>query len=209
MATISEALNLALRHHQDGRLEEAERIYREVLRADPNQADAIHLLGMIAYQLGRYELAATLINRAIALNGEAEAFHYNLAKVYDSLRRTPEAIASCRRALELKPDFALAHNNLGLALKEQGNLEEAIACYRRALELEPNLAEAHNNLGDALGAQGKLEGAVACFSRARISPERTTISAMLCGIKGSRKRRWLATGERWRSTRCLARRTTA
>ena len=166
MATISEALAMAVQHQQAGRLQAAEQIYRQILRADPNQADALHLLGVLAYQMGKHEIAAEYIGRAIGFNGNAAAFHNNLGEAYRAMHRLPEAIACYRRALDLQPDFAEAHNNLGNALSDQGKLDDAVARYRRALELKPDYAEAHNNLGLAFKGQGKLEEAVACYRRA-------------------------------------------
>ena len=166
MATISEALAIAVGHHQAGRLEAAEQIYRLILQAEPNHADAIHLLGVIAHQVGNHEVALQYIGRAIGLQGDVALFHNNLGESHRALRRIPEAITCFRRALELKPDFAEAQNNLGIAFKDQGNLGEATACFHRALELRPDYAEAHNNLGNALMDQGKLHEATACWRRA-------------------------------------------
>ena len=78
MATISEALAIAIQHHQAGRLQAAEQIYRQILAVEPNHADAWHLLGVIASQLGKHEMAVEYIGRAIALNGNVAAVHYNL-----------------------------------------------------------------------------------------------------------------------------------
>jgi predicted O-linked N-acetylglucosamine transferase (SPINDLY family) len=166
MATISEALAIAVRHHQAGRLQAAEEIYRQVLAVEPNHTEAIHLLGVIAHQAGRHRIAVEYIGRAIELNGMVAAFHSNLGEAHRALRAIPEAVACYRRALELKPDFAQAHYNLGNALKGRGELDEAVACYRRAVELKPDYAEAHNNLGNTLKDQGKPEEAVACYRRA-------------------------------------------
>ena len=166
MATISEALAIAVQHHQAGRLQAAEQIYRQILAVEPNRAHAWHLLGVVAHQVGRHGIAVEYIGRAIELNGTEADFHNNLGEVYRALRRIPEAAACCRRALELNPGLAGAHNNLGNAMKDQGNLDEAVACYRRALQLKPDFAEAHNNLGVAFRGQGKLDEAVACCRRA-------------------------------------------
>jgi predicted O-linked N-acetylglucosamine transferase (SPINDLY family) len=172
MATISEALAMAIQHHQAGRLQAAEQIYRQVLQAEPDQADAIHLLGVIAHQLGQHEIAVQHIRRAIALQGNVADFHNNLGEPYRALHRIPEAVACFRRALELKPDFAVAHNNLGVAFWEQGKLDEAVACYRRALQSNPDYAEAHYNLGGVLRDQGKPDEAVACCLQAlRLRPD--------------------------------------
>jgi tetratricopeptide (TPR) repeat protein len=166
MPTISAALAIAIEHHQGGRLPAAEQIYRQILQADPNQADALHLLGVIAHQVGRNEVAVEYIERSIALKGSAPGPYNNLAQAYQALQKIPEAIASCRRALELHPTFPGAHNNLGNALMVDGKLDEAIACFQRAVELQPDLAQAHSNLGNALKDQGKLEEAIVCYRRA-------------------------------------------
>ena len=166
MATISEALAIAIQHDQAGRLHAAEQICRQILAVEPNQADAWHLLGVIASQMGKHEVAVEYIRRAIGLRGTAAAFHINLGGVYGALRRIPEAVACFRRALELEPDLAEAHYNLANALKDQGKLDEAILAYRRAVQRRPDLAEAHNNLGLALTERGEPDEAIACHRRA-------------------------------------------
>jgi predicted O-linked N-acetylglucosamine transferase (SPINDLY family) len=163
---ISAALALAFQHHQAGRLQAAEQIYRQILQADPNHADAIHLLGVLAHQLGQHAVAVEYIQRAIGLRGDVADFHNNLSLAYRAVRDIPAAVACCRRALELKPDYVEAHSNLGNALKDQGKLDEAVACYRRAVELKPDFAKAHSHLGAAFQDQGKLDQAAACFQRA-------------------------------------------
>jgi Flp pilus assembly protein TadD len=77
MATISEALTIAIQHHQAGRLQAAEQIYRQILAVEPNHAEAVHLLGVIAHQVGKHEIAIQYIGRAIRLNGNSAAFHSN------------------------------------------------------------------------------------------------------------------------------------
>ena len=94
MATIPEALAIAIQHHQAGRLQAAEQIYRQILAVEPNHADAIHLLGVIAYQVGKHEFAVEYIRRAIGLKGNVAAFHNNLGEAYralaeDSPKRSP------------------------------------------------------------------------------------------------------------------------
>ncbi len=180
MATISEALAVAIQHHQAGRLQTAEQIYRQILQAEPNHADAIHLLGVMASQVGRHEVAVEYIGRAITLNGNVAVFHNNLGEAYRALRRISEAIACYRRAVELKPDFAEAHINLGNALWDQGKLNEAVGCYRRLLELQPDFTEAHINLGNARKEQGNLDEAVACYRRAlELKPDFAVVQSNL------------------------------
>jgi tetratricopeptide (TPR) repeat protein len=165
-SSLAEALAIAVRHQQCGRLQAAEQIYRQILAAEPNHADALHLLGVLASQAGRHEAAIEHIQRAIQLQGGAACFHNNLGEVYRTLHRNSEAVACYRRALELRPGFAEAYSNLGVALREQGETDEAVACYRRAVELRPEFAEAYCNLGNALREQRKLDEAVTCWRRA-------------------------------------------
>ncbi len=166
MPTIPEALAIAIQHHQAGRLQAAEQVYRQILAVEPNHADALNLLGVIASQVGKHEIAVEYIRRAIGLQRNAALFHNNLGGAYHALHKIPEAVTCYRRALQLKPDYAEAHYNLGIVLKEQGKLDEAVTCYRRALQLKPDYAEAHSNLGNVLNNQGKLVEAVACYRRA-------------------------------------------
>jgi predicted O-linked N-acetylglucosamine transferase (SPINDLY family) len=166
MTTVSEALAIGLRHHQAGRLPAAEQVYRQILDAEPSQVDALHLLGVLASQMGKHATAVEYIRRAIALAGTEAPFHNNLGTALQALGRLDEAVASYRRSLELRPDYADAHYNLGTALQAQGQLDEAAACYRRALELQPGSAAAHYNLGNVFRKQGKPDEAVGCYRRA-------------------------------------------
>ena len=98
MATIPEAIASAVEHHQAGRLQAAEQIYRQILAVDPNQPDAIHLLGVMAHQLGKPALAVEYIGRAITLKGTDGVFHNNLGNACLDLGRLDEAIACYRCA---------------------------------------------------------------------------------------------------------------
>src|SRR6516164_9403722 len=100
MATISEAISLAVRHHQAGRLPDAEQIYRQVLAVDPNHPVAWNLLGVIALQRGRYEAAVESIELAIQLNGTIAEFHNNLGEAYRAQRKFDQSIACYQRAVQ-------------------------------------------------------------------------------------------------------------
>jgi predicted O-linked N-acetylglucosamine transferase (SPINDLY family) len=156
----------AMQHHRGGRLGEAESLYRQILQADSNNADALHMLGVLAQQTGRQQLAVEMIGRAIAQNGQVPAFHNNLGNAYAAAGKWQDAEASYRRALDRKRDYPEAHYNLGSALRAQGKLENAAASYRHALTLRPNHAETYLNLSNTLQAQGKLEEAADACQRA-------------------------------------------
>jgi protein O-GlcNAc transferase len=160
---IRELLTVALRHHQAGRLNEAEGLYRQVLHAEPQNADALHFLGVLAHQAGRNDQAVELISQAIAQNACVPAFHNNLGNALKAQGQLSAAAESYRRALAQKPDYVEALYNLGVTLQTEGRWEEAADSYRRALSLNSRHAEAHNNLGNILHAQGQLEAAVASY----------------------------------------------
>jgi protein O-GlcNAc transferase len=166
MPGIQQVFAAAMAHHQAGRLNEAERLYLQILQADPHHADALHFLGVVAHQTGRNDSAVDLIGRAIAQNGRVPAFHNNLGNALKAQGKMQEAAASYARVLAHDPNHAGALFNLGLMLQVQGKLEEAAASYRRALSHKPDYAEAHGNLGNTLQAQGRLEEAVACYAQA-------------------------------------------
>jgi protein O-GlcNAc transferase len=168
---VAELLAAGVGHHQTGRLPQAEACYRQVLAAQPNHAEALHLMGVIAQQIGRHDAAVDLIRRAIERNGTNPAYFCNLGDALRDLGNLGDAVAACSQAVRMKPDFAEAHSNLGLALKGQGKLDEAITAFREAIRIKPALAEAHFNLGNALRAQGKLgEALAACRQAVHVSP---------------------------------------
>ena len=166
MATITEKLAAALKHHHAGELQAAENGYRQLLQISPNQPDALHLLGVIAQQVGRHDAAIDCISRAIAANSRVAAFHGNLGTAYDSTSSFDEAIASYRRAIELDPAYTDAHYNLGITLRKLAKLDEAADCFRRAIELKPDFGDAHNNLGATLAEQGQSSAAETALLRA-------------------------------------------
>lgn len=161
-----QALMTALQHHRAGRLEEAEQLYRQVIAADPAQADALHLLGLLMLSRDDDQQAVEYIERAIRSNPQQASFHSNLGQALYRQGRMAEAIVAYQRAIHLQPHDASAHINLGIALRKQGRVAEAIAAYERALQLQPNSAEAHNNLGNVLRTLGRVAEAIHCYERA-------------------------------------------
>ena len=166
MPTVLEALHLGLQHQRAGRLPEAEGVYRAVLSAQPENADALHLLGVIACETGKTEAAVTLVQQAIRLRPTVAQFHNTLGNALASLRRLEESRFAYEWALRLDTDFAEAHVNLGNLLQDLQKPEEAVAHYRRALERRPGVAEIHNNLGNALRRLGLIDEAIASFRQA-------------------------------------------
>jgi protein O-GlcNAc transferase len=190
MASISEAFSIALTHHQAGRLELAEQIYRRILEADPAHADSTQLLGLIAYQMGQYATALELIRRAITLNPVADVYYNSLGLTYRALGRGQEAVEAFSQAVKLNARVAGTHNNLGNALRDQGQLDQAVAAFRTALELDPRMAEAHNNLGNVLSDQKKYDEAEASYRQAlTVNPNYADAYNNLGNVLGEQGRR--------------------
>ena len=164
-ATIEQAIQIALQHHQAGRLAEAESIYRQVLAAQPNHADALHLLGSLRHFTGHAD-GITLIRQAIAIKPHYPAALSNLGEALRGRGQFDEAIACFRRALVMWPDFPAALGNLGLALASIGENEQAVEPLRRAVALQPDFTDAWGNMGGALANLGKRSEAIACYQRA-------------------------------------------
>jgi len=152
--------------HQTGKLNEAETVYQSLLKINPGDSDALHYLGLIAFQKHRYQDAIHLIEEAIKINPKVPAFHCNLGNAYKASGQFDSAIAAFLEAIRLDPKFHAAHNNLGNTFKDQGRLSEAVASYSKAISIKPDFAEAHNNLGIALCAQNNFEEAVDSYRKA-------------------------------------------
>jgi len=167
-----QSLELAVQHHTAGRLPEAEQIYRQILQTEPEHPVALHLLGVLAQQVGNSEAARELIAKAIAIKPDYAEAHNNLGLALQGLARDEEAAASYQRAGDLKPDYPEAHCNLGNALLGLGKAEAAAESYRKALAIKPDYLKAHNNLGLALRDLGDFDAAVRCFDAAiAMSPD--------------------------------------
>jgi tetratricopeptide (TPR) repeat protein len=149
MATIEEALTLAVHHQEAGQTEEAAAIYRQILQAAPQCADALHLLGICLHQLGDTPSGIDHVSRAIEMRPDATTYHHNLSLIFLAVERFDEAIASARRSIQLDSDNASLHDNLGDCLLQGDRAEEAVDAFRRAVELCPELTKAHANLSSA------------------------------------------------------------
>jgi predicted O-linked N-acetylglucosamine transferase (SPINDLY family) len=169
--SVARLLAMGLCHHQAGRLDDAERAYRRVLAHSPEHANALHLLGVIAHQAGREEMAIDLIGRAIIRNDRIGVFFSNRGVAQLSLNHFAEAAADCRRAIALDSRSVGAYNTLGKALQAQGLWQQGASCHRQCLVLKPDHAEAWRDLGVALHESRRPEDEARCYRRAlRLDP---------------------------------------
>lgn len=153
------ALQQAVIAHKGGDLATAANLYREILQKQPNNSDALHLLGVVAQQQGDLKLAITLHERAIANAPTVAAYHYHLGLAHQELQQFARAAEAFREAARVQPGYAEAEHSLGLVLMRLGRVEEAIAAELRALAGNPQLVAAHTQLGELYRLQGDLTSA--------------------------------------------------
>jgi protein O-GlcNAc transferase len=165
----SQAFETALSLHRQGRLPEAEDLYRGVLKAEPNHSGALHHLGVLKAQQGNPDEAIRLIRLAVERAPRSAEAHNDLGVALEVANRHAEAVPCYERALALRSDYPQASFNLGNALQALERHDEAISRFERALEVVPSHAEAHNNLGKSLFALGRHQQAIAQFERALAS----------------------------------------
>ena len=157
------SFNDAVLAHQQGRLEEAQNIYREVLQGQPDHPSALHLLGVIRHQQGDHAAGIELIGRAIELNPQSAVYRNNFGLPLHALSRFAEALASFRRALEIRPDYPQALANQGMALASLGRHVEAVASYQRALQFDSQNVDARTKLASLLENLGRNAEAIQLY----------------------------------------------
>ena len=149
---IPQVLRDAFAMHQSGNLDSAEQGYRRILDCSPRHNEALHLLGTLANQTRRHEMATRLLRRAVAVEPEVAIVRYNLGNALLACGNASNAVEQYRKATALEPEFADAHLNLGTALLRDGNPRQAITAYEQALAIRPDYADARRSLEAARAA---------------------------------------------------------
>ncbi len=166
MATIAEAIARAFQIQRSGDLLQAEEIYRQILRVDPNHLDALFLLGTVCLKLGKLDDAVVNYERGLRLWPNYPSALNNLGVAFAYQGRLQEAATVYQQVLRLQPNDAAARSNLGNTLRQLGQQEQAAAHLQEALRLAPDHGDAHFNYGNLLLEQRKLNDAIASFRRA-------------------------------------------
>jgi len=165
-ANPSPTLAAAMDHHRAGRLPQAQEQYRAVIAAEPANALALHMLGLIQSQTDRHADAEELFCRAIAADPNSPEIYNNLAVTQLAMGNAAESAESARRALVLRPDYGQGFSSLGSALMSLGQIDDAIAAFGRAAQISPDSPVAQYNLGAVLSRAGKTDDAIAAYRRA-------------------------------------------
>ncbi len=162
--SVKDLYTQASMRHRDGQLMEAERLYRQILAADPASFAARHMLGVLAAQAGRTDEALEMIAAALTINPRDAGALVNYGNVLSMKGRFDEAVASYDHALSVRPD-ADVFKSRGLALQGAGRLQEALAAYRQALALNPSDVQALYKLGVVQGELGQVDQSMASYER--------------------------------------------
>lgn len=180
---MSGNLQKAVEAHQAGNLAEAMRLYREVAAQEPNNADALALLGSVCAETGDSAQAVGLISKAIRLDPKAALFRFYLGNALMTVSRFKEAAEAFSEAAKLEPGMAQAHYNLGNALRKAQDWPGAVKAYREAIARNPAYAEAHNNLALALAHEEQFDESMQAARRAvEIAPDYAESWLALCNV---------------------------
>jgi Flp pilus assembly protein TadD len=195
--TFEQAMTTARRLHVEGKLAEAESLYRQVLAAAPDHPAVLNALGTVLGQAGKLKQAGDILSRATRSDPQFADAWANLAKVYEQTDNPDAAIMALRRAIELRGDVGAYHRRLGVCLGRKGDLPAAIEQFQRALELDPQSEETFGDLILAFRKAGQFDRIIES-ARARLKgdPDNVKILAMLAdGMWQSGQ--FSQTGELW------------
>ncbi len=163
---VSEKLGEAVSLQNQGRLQEARDIYAEILKIDPNNFNALNLLGVVAVHFNELIPAVDFFSRAIKINPHSSTCYSNRGVALRAMKNFEAAVASLKMAVRIKPDYFEAHSNLGVALQELKQFDRAVASYDMAIKINPKYFEAYYNRGNALLEMKNLAAAVASYDMA-------------------------------------------
>ncbi len=152
--------------HQEGRLDEAERGYREVLRRTPDWGQVLNALGTVYLDKMQLDKAKKAFTKAACLKPYNISACYNLAVLKQRENDHKEAIVLYKTMLEAQPDYGQAWNNLGVAYRETMKPGEALSCLQKAVEFAPEMAEAWNNLGVTQDEFNMVENSLTSYKTA-------------------------------------------
>ena len=169
--TIEEVFNLAIKNHQESKTDNAEKLYNQVLKIDPNYLPALNNLGVLYKKLGKHNKAKSCYEKAITLNPNNIDILYNLGNIFQKLEEYQKAKDYYEKVIKINSNYTDAYNNLGVVFQKLGKYQKAKNCYEKVITIIPNYAEAHNNLGIMFQKLEEYQKAINCYEKAiQINP---------------------------------------
>jgi NAD(P)-dependent dehydrogenase (short-subunit alcohol dehydrogenase family)/radical SAM superfamily enzyme YgiQ (UPF0313 family)/Tfp pilus assembly protein PilF len=165
---VAEELISAKHYYESGNLKDALDISRQILATNPNNSDALHLFGTIAFHVGKYDTAISYIKKAIKNDPAVSQFHNDMGVVLNAQGKLNDAIGYFQEALRLKPNSVESHLNLGTMFMLRRDFNVAVEHFQEAILLEPNNPEVHIKFGMLFMKQKKIEAAINYFHKATL-----------------------------------------
>ena len=162
---VTKRLKAGIAAHRKGRHRIAADAYQDVLKAEPDHPDALHLLGMLLHQLGDRERGIAAVRKSLSVNPSNAAAHSNLGNMLLSDEKPGEAAEAYKAALAVDPLHVETYRNFGVLLRRIGRIPEAIETLNQAAELDPDSTEVWHNLGICHLASEDLSAAADAFER--------------------------------------------
>ena len=204
MKPLGDLLREAFAFHQQDKLGDAEKLYNEILKLDPNHFDALHLLGLLRHQRGRHAEALDLVGAALKINPDYADTLLNYGSILAALNRHEEALVYFDRTLAIDPHSFRALNNRGNALVALNRFEEALVCLDRALAINPGHAKTYINRALMLMDLKRYADALASFDRAlELRPGHADSEQLLAAAEltlGNFASGWKRYEWRWKAT---------
>ena len=164
--TIKEIFAQAAKDYKKNNFKSAEKLYKEILKKNPNHFDSIVLLGTLLAQSGKLEKAKQFFQKAIKINPNSSNVNYNLGLAFKELGEYKKAVSHYEKAIKIKPEYFIAHNNLGIIFYKLGEFQKAKSCYERAIQINPDFVNGHFGLGNVLEELGEYQKAIGCYKKA-------------------------------------------
>ena len=160
---IEELFNLAVQNQKKKNLDEAKKIYNNILKSHPKFVEAYNNLGLIFRSEGENEKAIKCYQKAIKINPNSINAYNNLGLIFQKIGENKKAKDCYEKVIENDPNFIMAQYNLGLIFRQLGENEKAITCYQKVIKINPKIVNAHNNLGLAFADLGRYREAIDCY----------------------------------------------
>ena len=164
--TIKEIFAQAAKDYKKNNFKSAEKLYKEILKKNPNHFDSIVLLGTLLAQSGKLEKAKQFFQKAIKINPNSSNVNYNLGLAFKELGEYKKAVSHYEKAIKIKPEYFIAHNNLGIIFYKLGEFQKAKSCYERAIQINPDFVNGHFGLGNVFEELGEYQKAIGCYKKA-------------------------------------------
>ncbi|MGD9591561.1 MAG: tetratricopeptide repeat protein [Candidatus Berkiella sp.] len=185
---INAKLSQAFTLQQSNQLDEAMKLFNEVLSLFPEQADALHGLGMVYAQRREYAQAVPYLIKAVKQAPLVAEFHNNLGNAYQATGDVQGALRHYHEALRLKGSYAQALNNLGTLLYRLGKYDEAANYFQKSIRIDPQAVDTHYNLANCYIQLDRLQDALPHYQEVlKLRPDHLgathNLGITLCGLK--------------------------